>query len=109
MVSEFSNAVKELKKDEYTKEPVKTEYGYHIILKTGEKDKKKLKEVKEEIIEKIRDQKMQNDPTLLYKTLIEIRKDKKIKWNDSELKKAYEDYMDGLIEKASTSNNQTNG
>ena len=52
---------------------------------------------------------MQNDPTLLYKTLIEIRKDKKIKWNDSELKKAYEDYMDGLIEKASTSNNQTNG
>ena len=109
MVSEFSNAVKELKKDEYTKEPVKTEYGYHIILKTGEKDKKKLKEVKEEIIEKIRDHKMQNDPTLLYKTLIEIRKDKKIKWNDSELKKAYEDYMDGLIEKASTSNNQTNG
>ena len=109
MVSEFTNAVKELKKDEYTKEPVKTEYGYHIILKTGEKDKKKLKEVKEEIIEKIRDQKMQNDPTLLYKTLIEIRKDKKIKWNDSELKKAYEDYMDGLIEKASTSNNQTNG
>ena len=30
MVEEFSNAVKELKVDEYTKEPVKTEYGYHI-------------------------------------------------------------------------------
>ena len=33
MVTEFSDAVKDLKKNEYTKEPVKTEYGYHIILK----------------------------------------------------------------------------
>ena len=108
MVSEFSNAVKELKKDEYTKEPVKTEYGYHIILKTGEKDRKKLKEVKDEIIEKIRDQKMQNDPTLFYTTLIEIRKENKIKWNDSDLKKAYEDYMNELIEKAKPKAEQTN-
>ena len=60
MVSEFSDAVKELKKDEYTKEPVKTEYGYHIILKTGEKDKAKLKTIKKDIIEKIKTQKLQS-------------------------------------------------
>ena len=29
--------------DEYTKEPVKTSYGYHIILKTGQEDKAELK------------------------------------------------------------------
>ena len=60
MVEEFSNAAKELKKNEYTKEPVKTQYGYHIILKTGEKDKPKLKEVKDEIKEKLREQKMED-------------------------------------------------
>ena len=67
MVSEFSDAVKELKKDEYTKEPVKTEYGYHIILKTGEKDKAKLKTIKKDIIEKIKTQKLNDDPSLYYK------------------------------------------
>ena len=107
MVSEFSNAVKDLKKDEYTKTPVKTEYGYHIILKTGEKDKAALDDVKEEIIEKLRDQKLDEDSALFYKTLVSIRKDAKIKWNDSDLKKAYDDYMDELINKAN-SNSSTN-
>jgi len=104
MVSEFSNAVKNLKDNEYTKEPVKTEYGYHIILKTGEKDKEKLEDIKEDIKTKLTDQKMQNDSSLFYTTLIEIRKEAKIKWNDSELKKAYEDYMNNLIEKSKTQN-----
>ena len=46
MVSEFEDAAYKLKVNEYTKEPVKTTYGYHIILKTGEKEKPKLKKVK---------------------------------------------------------------
>ena len=54
MVEEFSNAAKELKNNEYTKEPVKTKYGYHIIMKTGEKDKESLKDAKNEIKEKIK-------------------------------------------------------
>ena len=47
---------------------------------------------------------MQNDSSLFYTTLLEIRKEAKIKWNDSELKKAYEDYMNNLIEKSKTQN-----
>ena len=97
MVTEFSNAVKELKNNEYTKEPVKTQYGYHIILKTGEKDKSKLKDVKEEIKEKLREEKLNNDPTLYYETLMSIREDNKIKWNDDVLKNAYNKYMQDLI------------
>ena len=100
MVEEFSNALKELKKDEYTKEPVKTEYGYHIILKTGEKDKPTLKKVKKEIKEKIRDQKLNDDKALYYSTLRDIRNENKIKWNDTELKKAYNDYIDNQIANA---------
>ena len=103
MVEAFSNAVKELKKDEYTKEPVKTEYGYHIILKTGEKSKKKLKEVKKDIVEKIRTQKMSDDSTLYYKALKGFREKNKIKFNDDVLKKAYNDYINNLIDSAKKS------
>ena len=102
MVEEFSNAVKELKVDEYTKEPVKTEYGYHIILKTGEKDKPKLSKVKNDIKEKIRKQKLNDDNALFYQSLISIREKNKIKWNDDVLKKAYDNYMNNLIKNASS-------
>ena len=107
MVTEFSDAVKALKKNEYTKEPVKTEYGYHIIMKTGEKNKAKLKDVKSDIIEKIQKQKLKDDPGLYYSALKGFREENKIKWNDDSLKKAYNDYVDNLISTA-RSNAQQN-
>ena len=106
MVDEFSNAVKELKVDEYTKEPVKSQYGYHIIIKTGEKEKEKLEDVKEDIKTKLKDRKLNNDSTLYYTTLQEIREANNIKWNDDVLKKAYKDYMDKIIEAAKEQENQ---
>ena len=57
MVAEFSKACAELKVNEYTKEPVKTTYGYHIILKTKQEDKPKLSKVKADIKQKLREQK----------------------------------------------------
>lgn len=100
MVEEFSNAVKELKVDEYTKEPVKTNYGYHIILKTGEKDKPKLSKVKKDIKDKLTTEKLDSSSTIYYETLMDIREENKVKWNDDTLKKAYEDYMKNLMEQA---------
>ena len=100
MTKEFSDAVKELKKNEYTKEPIKTEYGYHIILKTGEKEKPKLNKVKEDIKEKIKEEKLKNDNSLYYESLKSFREDKKITWNDDILKKAYDEYMTKLIDNA---------
>ena len=97
MVTEFSDAVKELGKNEYTKEPIKTEYGYHVILKTGEKDKAKLKSIKSDIVEKIRKQKLNDDPSLYYTALKGFREDNKIKWNDDALKSAYNDYVDNQV------------
>ena len=100
MVDEFSDAVKELKVDEYTKEPVKSSFGYHIILKTGEKEKPKLKDVKDKILETLREEKLNEDPTLYYKALVDIREEKNIKWKDDEIKKQYNKLMDQLIESA---------
>ena len=100
MTKSFADAVKELKIKEYTKEPIKTEYGYHIILKTGEKDKPKIDDVKDDIKEKIKKEKMDSDKTIYYETLKEIREESKITWNDTTLKNAYNDYMNKLIENA---------
>ena len=106
MVDEFSDAVKELKVDEYTKEPVKSSFGYHIILKTGEKEKPKLKDVKDKILETLREEKLNEDPGLYYKTLVDIREEKNIKWKDDEIKKQYNKLMDQLIDSAKEQNQQ---
>lgn len=50
MVEEFSESVRNLKNGEYTKEPVKTKFGYHIILKVDEKEKDKLKNEEGDIL-----------------------------------------------------------
>ena len=104
MVEEFGEAVKKLKVDEYTKEPVKTQYGYHIILKTGEKEKEKLEKVEDKVKEALKDQKMSESTTIYYETLIKIREKENITWNDTVLEKAYNEYMDKLIKNASTTN-----
>ncbi len=106
MDENFMEAVKELDNDEYTKEPVKTQYGYHIILKVDQKDKPKLKKVKDEIKTTLANNKLDNDSTLHYQTLIDIREDNNIKWNDDELEKQYEELMDQLLNAAT--NNTTN-
>ena len=106
MVKEFEDAVYALKVDEYTKEPVKTSYGYHIILKTGEKKKPKYKEIKNTIIEKLTKEKQEEDPTLSITVLDEIRKKHGFKIKDSRLKKEYKKYINNQIEAAEESASQ---
>lgn len=102
MDENFMAAVKELKNDEYTKEPVKTQYGYHIILKVDQKDKPKLNKVKDDIKTTLANAKLDNDSTLHYQTLIDIREKNNIKWNDDKLEKEYENLMKKLLEAAKT-------
>lgn len=101
MDENFMEAVKKLDNNEYTKEPVKTQYGYHIILKTDQKDKPKLKEVKSDIKTTLATNKLSNNSTLHYQTLIDIREDNNIKWNDDELEKQYNELMDQLLQASS--------
>lgn len=103
MVEEFSDAVRNLKNGEYTKEPVKTKFGYHIILKVDEKEKEKLKDVKEDIKTKLTAKKMEDDNSIYYKSLIKYRESKKLTWKDDDLKKQYNAYMDKLIENSKKS------
>lgn len=96
MVEEFEEAAIALEKGKYTTEPVKSQYGYHIILKTDQKDKPTLDEVKEDVIDTLADEKMSEDENIQNKALIQLRKDKEIEIQDDTLKKQYENYVDSI-------------
>lgn len=100
MDASFWNAALALEKNKYSTEPVESAYGYHIILKTGEKEKESLDSMKDTIIETLAKEKLNNDSTLYYESLMAIREDKKITFGDDELEKAYKEYMEDLIKQA---------
>ena len=56
MVKEFEEAVLKLKKGKTTKKPVKTKFGYHIIMLNDIRDSqpKKINDIKQQIVEKIK-------------------------------------------------------
>jgi parvulin-like peptidyl-prolyl isomerase len=98
MVESFETAAYALKKGEYTKTPVKSDYGYHIILKTDQKTKPSLKDAKNDIISSITTDKLaETNNTYTYQALIELRKKYKLNIQDSELKKQYDSYMNELL------------
>ncbi len=94
MDTSFETAAYKLKKGEYTKTPVESAYGYHIILKTDEKDKPKLEDVKEKIVDALVSQKKQEDTKLEAKALVALRKKYKVKIQDTKLKNQYETYIE---------------
>ena len=90
MVSAFEEAAIALKVGEYSKTPIKTEFGYHIIYKTNQKDKPKLKDVKDEIIKTIADEMMNSDETLYSNALKALREKYEMTIKDSVLKDGYD-------------------
>lgn len=96
MVSEFEEAAIKLEKGKYTTSPVKTKFGYHIILKTDQKDKPKLEDVKEDIIDTLAEEKISKDENMQSKALIQLRKDKEIEIHDDTLNKQYKDLVDSI-------------
>lgn len=94
----FVSAAAALKKGAYSKEPVKTKYGYEIILKIDEKDKKKKDDLESTIRQTLADEKIKEDSstTTYYKRLRDWRESKGLKFEDKELKKMYDKYMKTL-------------
>lgn len=99
----FFDAAKKLEVGKFTEEPVKSQYGYHIILKEKQKKKPALKEVKSDVIESIVEEKLTNDSSLFQKTLRDYRESKKVVFKDSTLKKAYKEYVEKQIENSTSS------
>ena len=107
VVNEFWEGTISLKDGEYSKEPVKSEYGYHIIYRIKQSEKPKLSKVKSDIIDKIVDQKTEDDTTLQTKALVELRKKYKLKISDSKLKKSYNSSVKNALNQKKESNDNS--
>ncbi len=89
-VEEFFDASLELKEGKYTKTPVKSQFGYHIILKIKQKEKPSLEEAKDTIVETLANDKIMNGETDATQiALVEIRKEYGIKIFDKDIKRIY--------------------
>ncbi len=108
MVKEFEEAAYKLDVNEYTTEPVKTEYGYHIILKTGQKKKPSYNKSKDTIKEKLVEEKKDEDSTLSVKAMIALRKKYNIKIKDKTIKNDYNSYIKEAITTTTTTTSSSN-
>ncbi|MGM9834949.1 MAG: peptidylprolyl isomerase [Bacilli bacterium] len=93
---ELFNVAYKLKINEYTKKPFNSEYGYHIIIKTGEKDKLDLEDCEDDIKTTLANNLLNEDDWLYYKTMVKIRKNYGFKIYDSNLNDKYNDYNNYL-------------
>ena len=106
VVDEFWDGVNELKDGEYSKEPVKSEYGYHIIYRIKQKEKPKLDDVKDDVIDKLTEEKINNDSTLQTRALVALRKKYNLEISDDELKKSYDNSINSSL--SSNAQNSSN-
>ena len=90
--SAYMEAMQKLENNSYTKEPVQTSYGYHVIYRINQKEKPALKDVKEEIITSLVSEHKSEDTSVQYKALEKMRENAKLKFTDTVLEKKYETY-----------------
>ena len=106
-VSEFEEAAVALEVGKYTEEPVKTTYGYHIILKTEQKEKSKLEDIKEDIKDTLADKLITNTSNITTYAMEWLREENNLKIYDAELKIKYDHYMNEQKTKTDTTTTTT--
>ena len=104
----FEQAAKNLEIGAYTTTPVKTSFGYHIILKVEQKEKIDLDSIRNDIIEDLATEKLENDATYQINGLAELRKEYKMEIQDDELKKQYDTYIENSLAQAKEQNKENN-
>ncbi len=91
--SAYMDAMQKLDNNSYSKEPVKTSYGYHVIYRIDQKEKPALEDVKEEIIDSLVSEKKSEDKNISYIALDKMREEAGLKFSDTVLEKKYNTYM----------------
>ena len=98
------DAALKLKNGAYSTSVVKTSLGYHVILRTNQKDKASLDDVKDTILDTLSKDIIANDSTISVKAMQALRKKYNVEIQDSELKQQYANY----IQNALSQNNNNN-
>lgn len=91
--SSYMEAMQKLDNNSYSKEPVETSYGYHIIYRIDQKEKPKFEDIKEDILKKLATDKLTEDTNLSYIALDKMREEAGLKFSDTVLEKKYEKYI----------------
>ena len=91
--SAYMEAMQKLENNSYSKEPVKTSYGYHVIYRIDQKENPALEDVKEEIIDSLVSEKKSEDKNISYVALDKMREESGLKFSDTVLEKKYNTYM----------------
>ncbi len=104
---ELLKAARNLEDGKYSTELITTELGYHVIYKESTSEKKSLEDAKEEILEKLGQEKLDNDATLNVTAMEELRKKYGMEIQDSDLKEKYSNYIANSIASARQSEQET--
>ena len=85
--------MKSLENGTYSKTPIKSSYGYHVVYRIDQKEKPKLDDVKDAIIEQLGKELEKKDTNIRYKALIAMREESKLKFTDEDLEAKYNKYV----------------
>ena len=85
VVEEFWNAAVNLKDGKYTTEPVKSVYGYFVILRDSQDEKPALEDLEDDIIDTLVNDKLAKDENLTVKAWVEVRKNYGLDIIDSDI------------------------
>lgn len=96
VVSEFWKGAHGLKDGEYTTTPVKSNYGYHIILRVSQKEKPALEDKKDDIIDTLVSKRMADDANISMKIWAEVRKKYNLEIIDTDIKSSYDSTIKNL-------------
>lgn len=92
----FDKAAKSMEDNTFSSSLVKTTYGYHIIYRKDTKAKPSLEAIKEDVIEKIASSKKELEEYSYQNILVKMREEENMTIRDTEIKKAYNEYLEGL-------------
>jgi len=94
---ELVTAAYNLKDGEYSTTVVVTELGYHVIMRTETKEKADLEDIKDDIIETLAEEYLEEHQVAKVKAMQELRKEYDLTFEDDSIKERYAEYIQEML------------
>ncbi len=101
----LETAAYEIKDGELYGDVIETEIGYHILLRTDSKEKAKLDDVRDSILEELANDYLEKNLDVQIKALQELRKKYDMNIIDDEIQKSYANYIQNALLQLQNSSN----
>jgi len=97
MVQEFEDAAFALKDGKYSKTPVETTYGYHIIYRTATATKDTLEDMHDDIIDILVQKELDENTNITNEAIAAVYNEYNVKFTDSKLGDEFKDAINDLL------------